>query len=103
MAGKVPLAIRFMGHLMAVSLAITAASGIVAYQPENLLMALLLWFGVTLVFTVAVSLLAIIARSVVLMGVDVVAEVDKQDNIGVAAIEASIAISIGLIVVALFG
>ena len=48
------------------------------------------------------SLLTIAARSVVLMGVNVVEEVDKQDNIGVAAIEAAIAIAIGLLFVALF-
>ena len=38
----------------------------------------------------------------VLLGVNVIEEVDNQNNIGVAAIEAAIAISIGLFFVALF-
>jgi hypothetical protein len=100
--GQVALAIRFFGHLMGVSLAITAASGVVAYQADALVVALLLWVGIALVFTVLVSLIASLARKVVLMGVDVVEEVDRQHNVGVAAIEAAIAISIGLFFVALF-
>jgi uncharacterized membrane protein YjfL (UPF0719 family) len=101
-AGKVALAIRFLGHILGVALAITAASGVVAYQTENLIMALLAWALVALVFTILVSLIASIARYVVLFGVNVVEEVDHQNNVGVAAIEASISISIGLFFVALF-
>ena len=100
--GQTALAVRFFGHLMGVALAVTAASGIVAYQPEGLVMALLLWAVVALLFTIFVSLIASLARKVVLMGVDVVEEVDNQNNVGVAAIEAAIAISVGLFFVALF-
>ena len=50
----------------------------------------------------SLRLFAGIARSAVLYGVDVVEEVDEQNNIGVAAIEAAISISIGLLFVALF-
>lgn len=101
-AGSVSLAIRFLGHIMGVALAITAASGVVAYQPENILVALATWALVALVFTILVSLIASLARSAVLFGVDVVEEVDRQNNIGVAAIEAAISVSIGLFFVALF-
>lgn len=101
-AGKVALAIRFLGHIFGVALAITAASGVVAYQTENLVMALVTWTLVALVFAILVSLIAGIARKVVLFGVDVVEEVDNQNNVGVAAVEASISISIGLFFVALF-
>ena len=101
-AGKVALAIRFLGHVLGVALAITAASGVVAYQTENLVMALLAWALVALVFSILVSLIASIARYAVLFGVNVVEEVDHQNNVGVAAIEASISISIGLLFVALF-
>jgi uncharacterized membrane protein YjfL (UPF0719 family) len=101
-AGKVALAIRFLGHVLGVALAITAASGVVAYQTENLVMALLAWALVALVFSILVSLIASIARYAVLFGVNVVEEVDHQNNVGVAAIEASISISIGLFFVALF-
>lgn len=100
--GKVALAIRFFGHLLGVALAITAASGVVAYDGENLVQALGLWTAISLLFAVLVSLLAIVARNIILMGVDVVEEVNNQNNIGVAAIEAAIYISIGLFFTALF-
>ncbi len=101
-AGKVALAIRFLGHVVGVALAITAASGVVAYQTQNLMLALLLWAATALIFSILVSLIASLARRAVLFGVDVVEEVDRQNNIGVAAIEAAISISIGLFFVALF-
>jgi hypothetical protein len=62
----------------------------------------MLWAGFTLLFTVLVSLLAIIARNIVLLGVNVVEEVNDQNNVGVAAIEAAIYISIGMFFTALF-
>lgn len=99
---KVALAVRFFGHLLGVALAVTAASGVVAYDVDNLLRALALWSGITVLFAILVSLLAIVARSIILMGVDVVEEVNNQNNIGVAAIEAAIYISIGLFFTALF-
>lgn len=101
--GHVALSVRFMGHLMGVALALTAASGVVAYPSEGSLhIALLTWAGVTLLFTMMVSLLAVVARSVILAGINVVEEVDEQHNLGVAAIEAAIYISIGLFFAALF-
>lgn len=100
--GNVALSIRFLGHILGVALALTAASGVVAYNTDNLLVALATWAGITVLFSVLVSLLAVIARTVILAGIDVVEEVDQQQNIGVAAIEASIYISIGLFFTALF-
>jgi uncharacterized membrane protein YjfL (UPF0719 family) len=100
--GHVALSVRFMGHLMGVALALTAASGVVAYPEDSLHIALLTWAGVTLLFTMMVSLLAVVARSVILAGINVVEEVDEQHNLGVAAIEAAIYISIGLFFAALF-
>jgi len=101
-AGNIALAVRFMGHLIGVALALTAASGVVAYSETSLHIALLTWAGVTLLFTLLVSLLAVVARSVILAGINVVEEVDQQHNLGVAAIEAAIYISIGLFFTALF-
>jgi uncharacterized membrane protein YjfL (UPF0719 family) len=100
--GNVALAIRYFGHILGVALALTAASGVVAYQADNLPLALGTWFGVTLIFSSLVSLLSVIARRVILFGVDVVEEVDRQGNIGVATIEAAIYISVGLFFTALF-
>jgi len=101
-AGNVALSLRYLGHISGVALAVTAASGVAEYNTDNLIMALLTWAGVTIIFTVLVSVLAIFARKVILTGVDVVDEVDNQNNIGVAAIEAAIYVSIGLFFTALF-
>ena len=49
------------------------------------------------------SALSIIAQRVVLLGIDVVEEVDNQRNIGVAAIEAAIFIGFGLIITGVLG
>ena len=100
--GNVALSIRFLGNLLGVSLAITAASGVVAYDTASLPVALASWAAVTLLFAILVSLLAIVARSVILMGVHVVEEVDEQGNVGVAAIEAAVYIAMGLFFAALF-
>ena len=100
--GQIALAIRFFGHVIGVALAVTAASGIVAYFTEDIALALLRWVGVALILTIFLSLIASLARKIVLLGVDVVEEVDNQNNVGVAAIEAAIAIAVGLFFVALF-
>ena len=101
-AGNVALAIRFMGHILGVALALTAASGVVAFDRSSLLIAVGLWAAVTLLFSVLVSLLAIAACKVILWGINLVEEVDEQGNIGVAAIEAAVYVSIGLFFQALF-
>ncbi len=100
--GQIALAVRFFGHVIGVALAVTAASGIVAYFTEDIALALLRWVGVALILTIFLSLIASLARKIVLLGVDVVEEVDNQNNVGVAAIEAAIAIAVGLFFVALF-
>ena len=84
---NVALAIRFLGHLLGVALAITAASGVVTYDMDNLLLALGSWAVVTVLFAIFVSLLAIVARSAILMGVHVVEEVDKQGNVSRAVVD----------------
>jgi uncharacterized membrane protein YjfL (UPF0719 family) len=101
-AGNVALSIRYLGHISGVALAVTAASGVAAYNSDALVMALLTWVAVSIIFTVLVSILAIFARKVILAGVDVVDEVDNQKNVGVAAVEAAIYLSIGLFFTALF-
>lgn len=101
-AGNIALSLRYLGHISGVALAVTAASGVAQYDTDNLPMALVTWVGVSIIFTVLVSVLAIFARKVILTGVDVVDEVDNQSNVGVAAIEAAIYLSIGLFFTALF-
>lgn len=101
--GNAALAVRYLGHVLGVALAVTAASGVVVFDLTNLPLTAAAWTGVCLLFMGMVSLLAMLARRVILVGIDVVEEVDRQHNTGVAAIEAAISIAVGLFIAGLFG
>lgn len=100
-AGNKALAIRYCGHKIGVALAVTAASGFVPYNDERIIMACLAWGVISIVLTIMLSLIAIAARQVILMKIDVVDEVDNQQNMGVGFIEATIYVAIGLILAGL--
>nr|VFK74160.1 MAG: protein of unknown function (DUF350) [Candidatus Kentron sp. MB] len=101
--GNMALAVRFAGHRIGVGLAVTAASGIVIYMLDNVWFSLLVWSGVALVMFLAQTIISIIARLVLLPGINVGEEVGKQRNVAIGALEAAIYIAIGLVFVGLFG
>lgn len=100
--GNSALAIRYFGHKIGVALSVTAASGFVNFSKSDFIITTLIWGGFSIVMTVFLSLICIIARHVVLYKVNVVEEVDNQKNIGVGAIEGMIYIAVGLLLAALF-
>ena len=92
--------------MLGTALAASSASGMVGYLPGNALEFAILygtWLAWAVVLAVVLSALSIIAQRVVLLGIDVVEEVDNQRNIGVAAIEAAIFIGFGLIITGVLG
>lgn len=95
--GNNALAMRYFGHKIGVAMAVTAASGFVAYEESAIFISTAIWGGFSLIMTVLLSLIAIGTRYVVLAGIDVVEEVDRQRNIGVGMIEAVIYIAIGML------
>ena len=99
--GNSALALRYMGHVIGASLAVTAASGLVIYNEQDLFYSLLIWAVTAIDLVVIATLFSFIARKFILNGIDVVAEVDTQRNVGVATIEAVIYLSIGLLLIAL--
>jgi len=99
--GQVALAMRYAGQVISTALAVTAASHFLIYSPETLLANLLGWLIFSIIMTILVALLTTIAKRLVLWGVNLVEEVDQQHNIGVAAVEMAISISIALILTAL--
>lgn len=99
--GQIALALRYAGQAISTALAITAASHFFVYNPETLVSNLLGWLLFGIVMTLLVAVLTNIAKRIVLMGINLVEEVDQQHNIGVAAIEMAISISIALILMAL--
>jgi hypothetical protein len=99
--GQVALAIRYAGQVISTALAVTAASHFLTYSPETLMINLVGWLVFGIVMTLLVALLTSIAKRLVLMGINLVEEVDQQHNIGVACVEMAISISIALILTAL--
>ncbi|MEM9101579.1 MAG: DUF350 domain-containing protein [Pseudomonadota bacterium] len=100
--GNVGLSIRYAGYIVGTAWAITAASGMVYYVADQVWLAAAAWGGVSALFAVVFAIIVILTRRLLLPGVDVDKEVDKEKNIGVACIEASIFISIGIVLAALF-
>ncbi|MCP4042602.1 MAG: DUF350 domain-containing protein [Gammaproteobacteria bacterium] len=101
--GNVALAIRYMGHLLSAAFGVKAASGLIAYQSTALVSVVFNWLFLALLLTALISGLAVLARHAVLLKINVVEEVDEQQNIGVASIEAALFVAIGLIVSSLLG
>lgn len=99
--GQVALAIRYAGQVISTALAVTAASHFLTYSPDTLIINLVGWLVFGMVMTILVALLTSIAKRLVLMGINLVEEVDQQHNIGVACVEMAISISIALILSAL--
>ncbi|MBA6288558.1 DUF350 domain-containing protein [Colwellia sp. MB3u-4] len=99
--GQVALAIRYAGQVISTALAVTAASHFLTYSPETLLANIVGWFIFGIIMTILVAILTSIAKRLVLMGINLVEEVDHQHNIGVASVEMAISISIALILTAL--
>ncbi|MFC1603174.1 DUF350 domain-containing protein [Pseudomonadota bacterium] len=101
--GNSALAIRYMGHLMSAAFGVKAASGLVAFHTTALVGLVFNWLFVALMITALISGLAALARHAVLLNINVIEEVDDQQNIGVACIEATLFIAVGLIVSSLLG
>ena len=98
--GNTALGVRYAGHLIGTALASSSAGGMVAFvagADSGALIAYGAWFVWAVVLAVALLLLSMLAQRVILHGVDVVEEVDRQRNIGVAAIEAAVFVGIGLV------
>ena len=96
-AGNIALAIRYAGHILAVALGVKASAQVIRYLPEAPWLAALEWFVVSLGMALLITGLAWVARKVILKGINIVEEVDEQQNVGVASIEAVIFISMALI------
>jgi uncharacterized membrane protein YjfL (UPF0719 family) len=96
-AGNLALAIRYTGHIIAVALGVSATASLVSYLPATPWISAVTWFAIALILAILISILAALARMIILRGIDVVQEVDKQQNVGVAFIEAVIFIAIAII------
>lgn len=96
--GNVALALRFAGFQMGTALAAAAAAQVVVYDPGGGPVGqALLWGLCSAVLAAVLAALAFAAERVVLRGIDVAEEVDRQGNVGVALAEAALYVGIGLL------
>ncbi len=105
-SGNTALAVRYAGHLVGTALAVSAAGGMIAYvvPPDaGMVVVYAALLGLAVVLAGVLLLLSMLAQRVILHGIDVVEEVDVQANIGIAAIEASVFIGVGLVMHAVIG
>ncbi|MCZ6804684.1 MAG: DUF350 domain-containing protein [Proteobacteria bacterium] len=95
--GNPALAIRYAGHIIAAALGVSASAHLVSYMQATPWVSAGIWFLVSIVIVIVITLLASVARRCILLGINTVEEVDEQKNTGVAFIEAQIFISMAII------
>ena len=95
--GNPALSIRYAGHIIAAAPGVSASSHLVSYMPDTLMISAGIWLLVSIAIVIFITILAAIARRFILIGINVIEEVDNQKNIGVAFIEAQIFISMAII------
>jgi len=100
--GNSALALRYGAFMVGAALAVTTATSLAPYNLESAWLSMAIWSVASLVAIIVFALLVILVRKIVLAGIDVAEEVDRENNAGVAAIESAIFIGLGLILVALF-
>lgn len=101
MGGQIAVALRHSGHLIATAMAVSAASNFLVYEPTSIVMNLVGWLFISIIMSVIIFALGKVVKKVILAGIDVAAEIDQQHNIGVAAIEMALVISVSFVISAL--
>ncbi|MAD03475.1 DUF350 domain-containing protein [Pseudoalteromonas shioyasakiensis] len=101
--GNLAVGIRYAGFLVGSALALTAASGIAPYAADNIAASLGYWALSAAVSLVAFILLHLVTIKIILSGCDISDEVNRQKNVGVAAISAAVSFAIGSTMATLLG
>lgn len=97
-SGNVATAIRYAGQMIATGIVITTTSFLVDGEDLSLVWVIINWMAYSFGLAIVVWLAYRISLPLVLFKVNVVEEVDHQQNIGVAAIEAALFISLAFMV-----
>ncbi|PCH61857.1 MAG: hypothetical protein COC19_03965 [SAR86 cluster bacterium] len=102
-SGNTALAIRYAGQLLGTALSLSAIAGLVTYSSSYFLETAVLWAGYSIAALVFIWVAYRLIVPILLMGIDIVEEVDEQNNTGVAAIEAAIFIGTASLLIAFVG
>lgn len=100
-AGQVALAIRYSGYLISTAMSVTAASYFIVYDAQNLVTGITQWAVISLILMLCLTLFTMLAKLLVLWGINRREEVEDQENIGIAMIELTTSFSIALLLMAL--
>lgn len=104
--GNTALGVRYAGHLVGTALASSSAGGMAVYAvgaDAAAAAAYAAWLVWAVLLAAVLLVLSMLAQRAILHGVDTVEEVDRQRNIGVAAIEAAVFVGFGLVIRAVAG
>jgi uncharacterized membrane protein YjfL (UPF0719 family) len=90
------IAIRFAGQLLATALAITSVASLVAYSTLFLFETAVAWLGYSFLLMLIIWIVYRAITPIILTNINLVEEVDKQENLGIAFIEAAIFIGVAI-------
>lgn len=99
--GQIALAIRYCGYLISTAMSVTAASYFIEYNPQELWVGIAHWAIMSVLLMLALTLLTMLAKHIVLWGINRREEVEDQQNIGIATIEFATSFAIALLLMAL--
>ncbi len=99
--GHTALAIRHSGYMLAMAFSFNAASHFIIFNPETYIANLIGWLVFSVVMLLSLSLLITLIKKLVLANINLCEEVEQQHNIGLAAVEMAISVSIAIILAAL--
>ncbi|GIU51404.1 DUF350 domain-containing protein [Shewanella sp. KT0246] len=99
--GQVAIAIRHSGYMIAMAFTFNAASHFIIFDPTAYMVNIIGWLTFSIIMLIALSVLLAIVKKLVLANINLTEEVEKQHNVGVAAVELAISIAIALILAAL--
>lgn len=99
--GHTAVAIRHAGYMIAMALSFNAASHFIVFNPSEHVTNIVGWLVFSIIMLIALSLLQFVVKKLVLARINLSEEVERQHNIGIAAVEMAISIAIALILTAL--
>jgi uncharacterized membrane protein YjfL (UPF0719 family) len=95
--GQLALAIQHSGNLIGIAIAVSSASKLLIYTPQAYVSNITGWLIVGLCLAIILMVMTSLCKRVVLMGVKWKVEIALQHNVGIASIEAVLAIGIALL------
>ncbi|MFT4925712.1 MAG: hypothetical protein ACI8WB_001807 [Phenylobacterium sp.] len=97
------LSIHYAGYLIAGSLAVKTASQVTRYVPSEIATNIIGFFALSGAIISANIFFAYIGSKIALHHINADVEINHQDNVGIATVEFTIIVSIGLMIMKVFG